>query len=256
MTCGWYGNGELRHERADARTRWLEQLAVDEMPSRDADEHHRGDRAERAGAAQPCSLERRCRRRDLRRCSLDARAGRRRSPPSAAAASRAWGSRWPAGRRTTARSALQLGAARLGDGDGDADRRFTVTGAPALSAALDQRAAGSRAGRRPWRASRTRRPAPCSAPSAEERVELGRVVEELAGALPERGDEVDDDLGQILLEVAVAACPRTRSSRSAIAAPVSARVDRQQVGDAGLVLRVEDDLAAGVGDRRSGSSSR
>src|SRR6478672_7502594 len=84
----------------------------------------------------------------------------------------------------------------------------------------------------------------------EDAVELGRVVHELERAGPERGDRLDDDLGDVLLEVAVALAgvllleDRDRGARER-------RVDREEVGHARLVVLVVADLAHGVGDGRA-----
>ena len=63
-------------------------------------------------------------------------------------------------------------------------------------------------------------------------------------------DEVGDHLGQLLLQVAVAAAGEVLLEVGDGAAGQRA-VDGEQVGDARLALGVGDDLAAGVGDRRA-----
>src|SRR5215207_98319 len=76
----------------------------------------------------------------------------------------------------------------------------------------------------------------------EQPVELGRVFEELERAIANRRDPFDDDLCELLLEVAVAAAGVLRLEVA------DGRVDAEEVGDAGLRLGVEADLAFGVGD--------
>src|SRR6478735_11325336 len=75
--------------------------------------------------------------------------------------------------------------------------------------------------------------------------QVGLVVEELERALAEGSDEVDHDLRELLLEVAVAASCVLRLEIGDRAGG-ERRVDRQQVADARLVLGVEPHLGLGV----------
>jgi hypothetical protein len=73
-----------------------------------------------------------------------------------------------------------------------------------------------------------------SAPLARMPVELGRVVEQLGHPGAERGHGLDDDVGNLLLEVAVAA-PGELVSRSAIALPDSTEWMTSRLDTPGLV---------------------
>src|SRR3954447_15822629 len=114
----------------------------------------------------------------------------------------------------------------------------------------------SQCGRRPPRPPPRRLPAPAPGrPGArgaagQHPLELGGVVEQLEGAGGDGRDEVGDHLGELLLQVAVAAAGEVLLEVGD-APPGERAVDGQQGGAAGLVDGVGDDLAAGVGDGRA-----
>ena len=109
---------------------------------------------------------------------------------------------------------LELGRPGLRDGQGDSDRGHAVdpTGSrgdeadPLVDVA--QRRLGDRAG--------------LLGALLEHGGQVRLVVEQLEGALAERGDEVDDDLGEVLLQVAVAAAGVLLLERRRSRSPVSA----------------------------------
>src|SRR5690606_20899284 len=79
----------------------------------------------------------------------------------------------------------------------------------------------------------------------EEPVEMRLVVQQLERALPDRRERVDDDLGEVLLELAVAAA-LVAALQVGDGGALKRGVDPQQVRDAGLLLLVVHDLGAGV----------
>src|SRR5579875_3104627 len=85
-------------------------------------------------------------------------------------------------------------------------------------------------------------------PVGEHPVQPGLVGHQPARLLPDRGEGGDDDLGQVLLEPAVAGSVVARL-QGGDRLPGQGRVDPQQVGHPRLGVGVGAHLGAGVGDR-------
>ena len=99
-----------------------------------------------------------------------------------------------------------------GSGTGTTMPRTVVSGAAARPRGTNvssftraPRRAGNRRARRPRRRCRRRPRGARAAPCGQHALQLRRVAEQLLGALADGRDEVGDDLGQLLLQVAVAA---------------------------------------------------
>ena len=142
-----------------------------------------------------------------------------------------------------------LAAARPGCRTSSASRSTAVTVLATL-VPLIRSAAGTRSCRRRRPMSRRRPRAPGPRRAASTRSSSAGIVQIGLYPLAQRRSEIGDHLGQILLQVAVAA-PGVGVLQLADL-PVGQRgVDREQVGDARLGRRVVADLPLGVGDRRA-----
>src|SRR5450759_4799889 len=83
-------------------------------------------------------------------------------------------------------------------------------------------------------------------PFSQYAVELARVSQQSKGAVAKWRGGVDDDLGDVLLEVAIASA-LVVGLQCLDRAPGQCAEDAQEVGDPGLLRLIETDLASGVG---------
>ena len=209
VTCGWYGKASSRASGPDRIPRFEPLAPAD--PPRQLHEHHRRDRTERPGAAQ-LDVERLVRPpRHRARCSSisgkerlvdgdrgeQGHVGRDHAAPSGHRSARAS----PAAAEGPATARARRSRAGRPHVDTPRARSLRPAGRnPTRSYACGQGRRGH--GTRPV------------GTVGQDPVELGGIVEQLERPVAERRDPVDVDLGELLLQVAVAATvevgPRAR----------------------------------------------